>query len=29
MAFGSDAGPFDTAFGHLGYNVHRARRRGS
>ena len=26
MAFGSDAGPFDTEFGHLEYNVHLARR---
>lgn len=28
MAFGSDAGPFDTEFGHLEYNVHLARRAG-
>jgi imidazolonepropionase-like amidohydrolase len=28
MAFGSDAGPFDTEFGHLDYNVHLARRAG-
>ena len=28
MAFGSDAGPFDTEFGHLGYNVHLARLAG-
>jgi len=28
MAFGSDAGPFDTEFGHLEYNVHLARLAG-
>jgi imidazolonepropionase-like amidohydrolase len=28
MAFGSDAGPFDTEFGHLEYNVHLARQAG-
>ena len=28
MGFGSDAGPFDTEFGHLEYNVHLARRAG-
>jgi imidazolonepropionase-like amidohydrolase len=28
MAFGSDAGPFDTEFGHLEYNVHLARVAG-
>ena len=28
MAFGSDAGPFDTEFGHLEYNVHLARKAG-
>ena len=28
MAFGSDAGLFDTEFGHLEYNVHLARRAG-
>ena len=28
MAFGSDAGPFDSEFGHLEYNVHLARMAG-
>jgi imidazolonepropionase-like amidohydrolase len=28
MGFGSDAGPFDTEFGHLEYNVHLARLAG-
>ena len=28
MGFGSDAGPFDTEFGHLEYNVHLARKAG-
>ncbi len=28
MGFGSDAGPFDTEFGHLEYNVHLARQAG-
>ena len=28
MAFGSDAGPFDTEFGHLEYNVDLARLAG-
>jgi imidazolonepropionase-like amidohydrolase len=28
MAFGSDAGPFDTEFGHLEYNVDLARQAG-
>ena len=28
MAFGSDAGPYDTEFGHLEYNVHIARLSG-
>jgi len=28
MAFGSDAGPFDTEFGHLDYNVDLARLAG-
>src|SRR5581483_11342732 len=28
MAFGSDAGPYDTEFGHLEYNVHLARLAG-
>jgi imidazolonepropionase-like amidohydrolase len=28
MGFGSDAGPYDTEFGHLEYNVHIARLSG-
>jgi imidazolonepropionase-like amidohydrolase len=28
MAFGSDAGPFDTEFGHMEYSVHLARLAG-
>jgi len=28
MAFGSDAGPFDTEFGHMAYSVHLARLAG-
>lgn len=28
MAFGTDAGPFDSEFGHLEYNVHLARLAG-
>jgi len=28
MGFGSDAGPYDTEFGHLEYNVHLARLSG-
>jgi imidazolonepropionase-like amidohydrolase len=28
MGFGTDAGPFDTEFGHLEYNVHLARLAG-
>jgi len=28
MAFGSDAGPFDTEFGHMEYGVHLARLAG-
>ena len=28
MAFGSDAGPFDTEFGHMEYSVYLARRAG-
>ena len=28
MAFGSDAGPFDTEFGHMDYSVHLARLAG-
>jgi imidazolonepropionase-like amidohydrolase len=27
-AFGSDAGPFDTEFGHMDYSVHLARLAG-